>query len=262
MVEQNEDKPNDVSKSVEQDLSKLVSQTIHTLQEVDRRLQVVRGDLSALINRASALQSHAVIAGGLPGAGLPGPGPGAEAGGLRGAMPAPVGLAQAPGAAYGALAGAPLGGAYAPAYGLPGRGLLPPLPPVGLGFLPLAEEGSRSARELRGIPPVARLPSVALVDAGDQYILQAELPGVRKDDLDILVSDRTITVSGQERLDLGEGALLLSERLPTLYRRTLQFPGEVHSSQTQATLKDGVLTIRVPKKVPTEGTRHVDVAYG
>ncbi|HEV8359192.1 MAG TPA: Hsp20/alpha crystallin family protein [Candidatus Thermoplasmatota archaeon] len=233
-------------KDTAQDLSKLVEQSVSTLQEVDRRLQMVRDDLANLITRASTLQMQ----GQLPGQGIHGIfGAGAEPYGAprAGGPTAPGGIPPTFGFGLGTM-------------GLPHVGAFPLPPAPGQG--PMGGGPARSAKEMQTLPPLPRVPSVDLVDQGDEYLVQVELPGVKKDDLDILVSERTVTVTGQARPDVGDGALLLNERGPVVYRRTLPFPTEVHTTQSKAAFKDGILTLRVPKKVPTEGPRRVDVAYG
>jgi HSP20 family molecular chaperone IbpA len=47
-----------------------------------------------------------------------------------------------------------------------------------------------------------------------------------------------------------------------VYRRIIPLPTEVVTTQSSATFKDGILTLTVPKKVPSEGPRKLDVAYG
>lgn len=250
----------------EKHLSKLVEESVSTLQEVDRRLQMVRADLASLISRAATLQAQtSAVAGAapfsgafaLPSAGMPRPWgslaplAGPLGGGLQGALgsgPAP-GVGVVPGLP--ATAGA-LPGAYGmgPAFGAPA------------GFGGLGGAGPRSTKEIQALPPVARVPCCDLVDRGEEYVVQIELPGVKKDDLDITVSDRLVQLNAQARPEVGEGTMLLTERGPVVYRRTIPFPAEVASTKSQAKFKDGILTLTVPKKVPEEGPRRVDVAYG
>ncbi|MGQ0535940.1 MAG: Hsp20/alpha crystallin family protein [Methanobacteriota archaeon] len=235
------------------DLSKLVEQSVSTLQEVDRRLQMVRSDLATLIQRAAILQPGPLPPGSPPGSG-PRPDP------LRSAVPAPPTFA--PGFGGPATAGGPVLHAN-PLFG--GAG-----PPLGFGPISplfgfnISEAAGRSLRELRTLPPSPRLPSIDLADEGNEFVVQVELPGVKKDDLDLIVAERSVTVTAVSRPELGdaEGTVLLNERGPIQYRRTIPLPSEAHTSQSTAALKDGVLTLRIAKKVPTEGPHRLDVAYG
>jgi HSP20 family protein len=155
--------------------------------------------------------------------------------GLAFASPMPGAGAQLPFGAWGA----------GMAHGAPGQGPGQPGP---------AEQG------LAGVP---RLPAVDLVDAGDSFVVQVELPGVKKDDLDILVSERHVQIRGEARPEVKERAQpLVRERGPVSYQRAIPLPTEVHTTEGKAVFKDGVLTLTIPKKQPTEGPKRVDVAYG
>lgn len=220
------------------DLSKLVEQSVSTLQEVDRRLQMVRSDLAALITRAGQVA---------PASGFGPFGPSVQP---------PQGL---PLGAVPAFPAPPVGGAFLPSaspYGAPfGLGV----PAAGFG----GQAVQQNAKEMEREPPMPRVPSVDLIDAGDEFVVHIEMPGVKKDDLDILVSERTAVVSGQARPEVRtDGALLLRERGPVLYRRTIPLPAEVQTTQSKATFKDGILILNIPKKVAGEGPRRLDVAYG
>jgi HSP20 family molecular chaperone IbpA len=277
------DRPQDPNR----DLSKLVEQSMSTLQEVDRRLQVVRSDLAALMGRAAMLQGQAGLEG--LGLGLGGPrfGPqgglpllGAPAFGGQGFAGQGFGLQQGfppgfppPGfptqgfPAQGLGAAAPFGAQppMAPGMGMQQNQVLP------MGGTPTAgATGQGSPGQAPGArgengrhqPPVPRMPNVDIVDQGEEFLVQIELPGVKKEDLDLMVSDRMVTLQAQSRPQHEEGVVLLNERPPTMYRRVIPLPAEVTTTKSKATFKDGILTLTVPKKVPTEGPRRLDVAYG
>lgn len=233
------------------DLSKLMEQSVSTLQEVDRRLQMVRNDLASLITRASSAQGASPDGGALPrtgGVGLGAPGPGAFGG--AGAFGGPFG-----GAPAGPSAMAGFGGA---------QGLYPPpgvAPQAPLSALLGGPQAPRTTRDVQQAPPTPRVPTVDIVDKGEEYIVQIELPGVKKEDLDLMVTERTVSLDAHARPDVDEGAVLLSERGPVVYRRLIPFPSEVATTQSKAAFKDGILTLTVPKKSPGDGPRKLDVAY-
>lgn len=150
-------------------------------------------------------------------------------------------------------------------------GAVPPPQPAHPGA-PLLGYGVRSyginpeavtMRDFNQTPPVTRPPGVNIVDAGESYVVQVELPAIKKEDLEILGSDRSITVAAQVRPDPAtEGTVLLGEVAPTIYRRTIHLPAACSTARSKATLKDGILTLHVPKKDPSSGMRRIDVAYG
>ncbi len=98
-----------------------------------------------------------------------------------------------------------------------------------------------------------REPLVDLADTGREYILKADIPGVAKEDLDLRVTPDGIELSAesaQEREE-SEREYTYRERTYRSFRRTLAFPEEVLADQAKASLKDGVLEVRLPKKEPS-----------
>jgi HSP20 family protein len=92
-------------------------------------------------------------------------------------------------------------------------------------------------------------PLADLSETDDAYIVKVDLPGVRKDQVDVQVQDRQLSVTGEipEQQD-GEGG-----RHHRRSRRTGRFelhtylPGDVNTEDVRAELSDGVLTVTVPK---------------
>jgi len=120
-----------------------------------------------------------------------------------------------------------------------------------------------TTRDFGAQPTVARQPGVNIVDAGEDYVLQVELPGTRKGDLEILGSDRSVTITAHGRPDPEtEGTVILGEVAPATYRRTIHLPTPCSTTRSRASLRDGILTLNIPKKDPSEGMRRIDVAYG
>jgi len=82
----------------------------------------------------------------------------------------------------------------------------------------------------------------------DGYVLTALLPGIRPEDLNIQITDGTITLQGELRLERGENEqYLLKERPSGRFYRTLTLPDPLDSNQADANLELGVLTLRIPK---------------
>jgi HSP20 family protein len=80
------------------------------------------------------------------------------------------------------------------------------------------------------------------------YILNAFLPGVTAEDLDIQVVNDTITIQGEIKVERKEDEhYLLSERPSGKFKRTIELPDELDSDKAEAELKNGVLTLSVPK---------------
>lgn len=92
-------------------------------------------------------------------------------------------------------------------------------------------------------------PPVNIFDAGDAYVVRAELPGVDPRQVEIEVENETLTIRGERTLDESkrEGAYHRRERGTGRFRRVVRIPGRLDSGGVEAESRHGVLTIRLPK---------------
>ena len=118
---------------------------------------------------------------------------------------------------------------------------------------PLARWGESGLR--------VRQPLVDLIDEGSEFVVRAELPGVAKEDVDLTVTPRGVEIRAETDRSREEEdkEYYFQERSYQALRRSLSFPEEVKAELSAATLKDGVLEIRVPKKEPTQVSKPVKV---
>jgi len=95
-------------------------------------------------------------------------------------------------------------------------------------------------------------PAVELQEADDSFILRAELPGVTADDLEVQASKDTVSIAGENRhhRQANDRGLYGSEFRYGRFERTLQLPGTILSDQVSAELRDGILTLTLPKAEP------------
>ncbi len=105
--------------------------------------------------------------------------------------------------------------------------------------------------------PGAVYPPVNVFDAGDAYVVKAELPGVQAEQIDVSVEDDTLVVRGERQLSPpGEdGGYHRRERGEGQFRRVVRMPGRLASDETKAEYRDGVLTVRVAKAKERRPTR-------
>ncbi len=101
-----------------------------------------------------------------------------------------------------------------------------------------------------------RQPLVDVTDAGDAFVVKAEVPGIKKDELSIEVTEDAIDISGEsvsekEERDK-ESGVLRRERHYARFQRSLPFPDKIVPDKVDAELKDGLLTVKVPKAAPPE----------
>lgn len=93
-------------------------------------------------------------------------------------------------------------------------------------------------------------PAVDIIETEDAYLLYAELPGVRREDIQLQVRDRRLELSGR-RLNLGENRnFLRMERSYGPFRRTFELAAPVDSEGISAGFQQGILRVHVPKRTP------------
>jgi len=99
-------------------------------------------------------------------------------------------------------------------------------------------------RELR-----LRMPAVDVYEEKDAVVVKAELPGMSKEDIEVNLSGSTLTIKGEKKREeeVVEADYHRSERAYGAVVRTIELPAEVKTEAGEATFKDGVLNIRLPK---------------
>ncbi len=107
-----------------------------------------------------------------------------------------------------------------------------------------ALESFRFPRELR-----LQAPSLDMYEEEHDVVVKAEMPGMTKDDIEITLSDSTLTLKGEKKKEeeVKEKDYYRCEREYGSFLRTVELPAEVKTDGVKATFKDGVLEIRLPK---------------
>lgn len=91
-------------------------------------------------------------------------------------------------------------------------------------------------------------PAVNVWEEQDQLFAEAELPGVKGEDLDVSVTGNELTLRGRRNPAAGqEQSYHRRERSSGEFTRTLHLPYEVDANGVEATLRDGVLLLKLPK---------------
>jgi HSP20 family protein len=101
-------------------------------------------------------------------------------------------------------------------------------------------------------------PLADLEETGDAYTVEIDLPGVQRDDIDIQLVDRMLTVSGNVEEKERAGILHRRTRRVGRFHYAVTLPGDVNADDVSARLHDGVLTIRVPKSAEAK-PRHIAI---
>jgi HSP20 family protein len=107
--------------------------------------------------------------------------------------------------------------------------------------------------------PSAPYPALNLWDDGENFHAEAELAGFKIEDIDLAVAGSELRIRGKrETPALKDGAVHRRERPSGEFSRTIAFPAEIDADRVQASLKDGVLSITLPK-APTAKPRKIKV---
>ena len=95
-----------------------------------------------------------------------------------------------------------------------------------------------------------RAPNVDVVDRDTEIVVRAELPGVDKKDVEVTMSDNSVTIKATTRSEEKEekGDYYRCEIHRGSYARTVALPGEVDREAAKAVFKDGVLELTMPKR--------------
>lgn len=90
-------------------------------------------------------------------------------------------------------------------------------------------------------------PAVNIFETQDGYVLEAEMPGVNKDGLQITLEGNEISIVGKRKADRVAGEVLLSERHLADYRRVFELDPAIDTARIKANMNQGVLTLALPK---------------
>ncbi|MCW5554398.1 MAG: Hsp20/alpha crystallin family protein [Verrucomicrobiae bacterium] len=90
-------------------------------------------------------------------------------------------------------------------------------------------------------------PEVNIFETKDGYVLEAEMPGVNKDGLEITLEGTEITITGRRTFNCGSGEPLLRERRVADFRRAFELDPAIDTSKISARMNQGVLTLNLPK---------------
>jgi HSP20 family protein len=105
------------------------------------------------------------------------------------------------------------------------------------------------------------MPRVDIIDRDKEIVVHAELPGVEKKDLDVTLTDTSVTIKGETRKESKEekGDYYRCEISRGAFARSVALPAEVESANAKAQFKDGVLELTLPKKaVSKRRSIHID----
>ena len=129
---------------------------------------------------------------------------------------------------------------------------------------PLSELGQLNERMRRMLDqtfggmldePAGWTPAVDIEELEDAYVVEAEVPGVNRKDVNIEVSGNELTISGEIKEREREGIMRRRARRVGQFEFRVVLPSDVSPEGVDAKLNDGVLTVRIPKAVGAQRRR-------
>jgi HSP20 family protein len=117
-------------------------------------------------------------------------------------------------------------------------------------------EFARSSQLLSGWTP-----AFDVFEDKDNVYVRAELPGIRKEDIDLSLHNGSLSVSGERRNDqeFKDADVYRAERFFGRFQRTINLPAQVAADKIKAQYKDGILNVTLPKAEEAK-PKHIDVS--
>ena len=106
------------------------------------------------------------------------------------------------------------------------------------------------------------VPEMDLVETDDHYVLKADLPGMKQEDVSLELNDGTLTISGERKAEYErkEKGFFRLERSFGKFSRSLTLPDGVDPDKIEAAFHDGVLEVTIPKPEQRK-PRRIEVAW-
>lgn len=103
--------------------------------------------------------------------------------------------------------------------------------------------------------------AVDLVDEDDAFVVTVDVPGFERDEIDLRVSEGTLWIECErsEATDEEEESYLRRERRHQSVRRSVRLPAPVKPDEVSAKLKNGILTVTVPKAEPESESHRIEI---
>ena len=107
---------------------------------------------------------------------------------------------------------------------------------------------SRDTREVdRGQAEQFVMPPASVTEIADGYMLEIEMPGMKKDGLDISVQNNELAIVGQRSLPPVEGTLVHRESRSENFRRLFELDPSIDGDKISANIEQGLVTLTLPK---------------
>jgi HSP20 family protein len=104
-------------------------------------------------------------------------------------------------------------------------------------------------------------PAIEVYEKEDKFVVKAELPGMKKEDIDISVTGDTLSIKGERKAEseVKEEDYYFCERSYGSFSRSIALPSSINTEKIEASYEDGVLEVSLPK-VPEVKAKKVDIS--
>jgi HSP20 family protein len=110
-----------------------------------------------------------------------------------------------------------------------------------------------------GLRSYASWPKTNLYDAGTHFLIRAEVPGLSEKDIQVTCNEEVLTIRGERKVDVPEGySVHRQERGAYQFTRSYSLPCKIDMEKAEASVKDGVLSVRMAK-APESQPRQITV---
>lgn len=137
-----------------------------------------------------------------------------------------------------------------------------PISPITAEFDNLFDRMNRLLESAAAMPSVAGrmawAPPADLRETDEAYVIECELPGIKREDIDIQLSEQELCITGEWKEREREGVLRHATRRTGHFEYRALLPSQVKTEDVQATLEDGVLTVTIPKAQAAK-PRHIEI---
>jgi HSP20 family protein len=142
-----------------------------------------------------------------------------------------------------------------------GRGFYDPQSEVNRLFDEMFGDVGRTSGRQQGAQPMQWAPALDVLHEDGDLLIRAELPGVKREDVEITLHERVLSISGERRAEEhreGSG-YYVRERRHGSFRRSLVLPHDVEEGEISARFENGVLEVRVPGAAVERGPRRIQI---
>ena len=126
-------------------------------------------------------------------------------------------------------------------------------------------QGNTLPSQFRANKAAIQMPQIEVSETDEAYLVEADLPGLTEDEVDVNLADGLLTIRGEKKLeeDKKEKGVQYTERSYGMFRRTLQVPTDVKEEDIKAEFKNGVLHLELPKSAEkNQNSRRIEIKKG